>query len=561
MSDRVPALPSTSGIADPHVRGALDALFNAWRLRSGDVGSGTDKFLTRADLQSLVKDDSNLRNAVASAVADELFGEQPATGGVNSGVAGGLKERIDSVLGQLQNDILSSQLVQDLGTRIERLDGPNYLPGSVANLQDAVVQRFNDSLIATANTREELLTQNEARIKDINGIGVRVGNNEADIVKIKEVTSNINSVTLSIIDSAIAKYNSGQAVAGFASFGSAITNATAATLKQVDDKFTSFGNNIGSLQVATNAGTTSISSAVSQTLTLFNQVNNTTNGLQVRLSSAITDIGDLESQFTVKIDQNGAVSGFGLASTTRNAVPTSAFIVRADKFAIVSPNYAGGFDTTPEPATAPFVVTTTNTTLPDGKTLPPGVYLNKAVAKEIYSGYIEGSYIKATTLEAADVFTGSRYIDRVNRLQVPAVAITGTTGTINAVGDARTHFTNGWVLYGPNFYPSVPYKQRIRDTNSGVLLPTTITVSAITDSRLSLYMAYNGTTNYIPLAVTEDAQVDYGAAALTWSGEISCARTEYVTFYVRSTDFDGSIFNPAKPSLFRLNISVSVVNL
>jgi hypothetical protein len=49
-------------------------------------------------------------------------------------------------------------------------------------------------------------------------------------------------------------------------------------------------------------------------------------------------VGTLEGQYTVKIDLNGYVSGFGLASTASNASPTSDFIVRADTFSIVNPS-------------------------------------------------------------------------------------------------------------------------------------------------------------------------------------------------------------------------------
>jgi hypothetical protein len=46
----------------------------------------------------------------------------------------------------------------------------------------------------------------------------------------------------------------------------------------------------------------------------------------------------LESQYTVKIDNNGYVSGFGLASTLSNGAPSSSFMVRADTFSVVNPS-------------------------------------------------------------------------------------------------------------------------------------------------------------------------------------------------------------------------------
>jgi hypothetical protein len=49
--------------------------------------------------------------------------------------------------------------------------------------------------------------------------------------------------------------------------------------------------------------------------------------------------GSLGAQWTLKTDINGYISGFGFASTANNANPTSEFIIRADKFAVVMPGY------------------------------------------------------------------------------------------------------------------------------------------------------------------------------------------------------------------------------
>ena len=51
--------------------------------------------------------------------------------------------------------------------------------------------------------------------------------------------------------------------------------------------------------------------------------------------------GTLFGQYTVKVDLNGYVSGFGLASTANNAAPISEFAVLADRFIVVPPNTPG----------------------------------------------------------------------------------------------------------------------------------------------------------------------------------------------------------------------------
>ena len=57
--------------------------------------------------------------------------------------------------------------------------------------------------------------------------------------------------------------------------------------------------------------------------------------MEQKFTAQATDIGDLESQYTVKIDSNGHVAGFGLANTTTaSGSNTSEFYVNADRFAI-----------------------------------------------------------------------------------------------------------------------------------------------------------------------------------------------------------------------------------
>jgi hypothetical protein len=63
-------------------------------------------------------------------------------------------------------------------------------------------------------------------------------------------------------------------------------------------------------------------------------IQTTVNGHTSSISTQATSINGLNAQYTVKVDVNGYVAGYGLATTANNGVPTSEFIVRADKFAI-----------------------------------------------------------------------------------------------------------------------------------------------------------------------------------------------------------------------------------
>ena len=65
----------------------------------------------------------------------------------------------------------------------------------------------------------------------------------------------------------------------------------------------------------------------------------------------------LRGQYSLKINAGTkAVVGFGLAATEIDGVPESAFIIQADKFAIVSSAYTGGLNNTPDVLSVPFGV-------------------------------------------------------------------------------------------------------------------------------------------------------------------------------------------------------------
>ena len=105
------------------------------------------------------------------------------------------------------------------------------------------------------------------------------------------------------------------------------------------------------------------------------------------------ETGRLFAQYTVKIDQNGYVSGYGLASTANNSTPYSEFAVRADRFYIASPSGPG---ITP---TLPFIVQTTPTTI-GGVPVPVGTYINDAF---IRNGSISNAKIGLAVIDDAKI--------------------------------------------------------------------------------------------------------------------------------------------------------------
>jgi hypothetical protein len=128
-------------------------------------------------------------------------------------------------------------------------------------------------------------------------------------------------------------------------------------------------------KTATDSAISSATSTLVSTSTLNNYT--TTAALQANYYTKASGT-DLEGKYTVKVDLNGYVSGYGLASTANTAGASSTFAVRADSFYIASPSGPG------ISPTMPFIVRTTPVTI-NGVDVPVGVYMT--------DGYIQNGTI------------------------------------------------------------------------------------------------------------------------------------------------------------------------
>lgn len=114
---------------------------------------------------------------------------------------------------------------------------------------------------------------------------------------------------------------------------------------------------------------------------------NNTALIQQETAARATVDGQMMAKYTVKVDLNGHVSGFGLMSEANNGATVSSFIVRADKFAIGSPSTGNA---------VPFVVYTTPRNL-NGQVAPAGVYIE--------DGFIANGTITKAMIGLAQVDT------------------------------------------------------------------------------------------------------------------------------------------------------------
>lgn len=180
--------------------------------------------------------------------------------------------------------------------------------------------------------------------------------------------------------------------------------------------------------------------------TLQTTVGDHTTSIQTQAQS----IDGLFAQYTVKIDNNGYVSGYGLASSAPNGVPTSEFMVVADKFTIapVATNPAADDG-------SPFYHLTVPTVI-DGVTVPAGTYMKTAFiadasigSAKIADAAIDSAKIadaavtnaKISSLDASKITTGFLDANRIDTVKLVAKNI-----DINASGSGARLVINNNVI-------------------------------------------------------------------------------------------------------------------
>ena len=145
-------------------------------------------------------------------------------------------------------------------------------------------------------------------------------------------------------------------------------------------------------------------------------VQSTADGNKATVQAHSRSINGLEAQYTVKVDVNGKVAGYGLATTPKNGTPESKFIVNADRFGVGATGEADIF---------PFTVDTRqNRVGVNGELVVNG----KAIVDRLNAGDIHGDKITANTLNANRLTAGS-----VTAREMAAGSITAEKLAANAV--------------------------------------------------------------------------------------------------------------------------------
>ena len=297
---------------------------------------------------------------------------------------------------------------------------------------------------------------------------------------------------------------------------------------------------------------TDTDSAISTGISTFTT---TVNGDTLTLQQHHSSIDGIEGKYSVKIDNNGNIAGFGLISNANTGVPTSgtgsAFIVAADRFAISADYNVNASELGAVGTNYPFKVITTTTNVTDANgnqaydsngvamTIPAGVYIKDAF---IHNGQITSANIEHGTitdanigsLDAGKITSGQIQIDNQNNFAI----FQGKTQVINSETVGNFNSTaSGFFLGNVNGYGAFHIGNSssyvkfnggtgLFEATGAIIKDLSVTTLKIADDAVTVPDGVSGniTTTLGTTAVkVGELTVDYGDPAHTPSGVIVVA--------------------------------------
>lgn len=279
---------------------------------------------------------------------------------------------VDYLLEALNGAITESELAQSLADPISEIPAISTAVSAAQAAADSALSgvAINANGITTLTNTTDTLTTN------LTALSTTVGNNSSTIVNLQTTTAN-------------------QATA--------LTTLTT----RVDDS----ESDITNLQTTT-------ANQASDITTLTTSVGNNQTAIQTEADTRANETGELFAKYTVKVDTNGYVAGFGIASEPQvDNTPTFNFVVRSNSFAIVEPTAPNVTPTVP-PAT-PFIVRTTPTTI-GGVNVPAGVYITDAF---IQNGSISTAKIGHLAVDTAQIADGAIETVKIGDAQITTAKI------------------------------------------------------------------------------------------------------------------------------------------
>jgi hypothetical protein len=484
----------------------------------------------------------------------------------------------------IQGQVSESSLSQSLSSRIQRIEGDvnsvSSIQQTVASFKGIVDGKFTTLNASVGNVSAAITAETAARANadtalatDITNLQTTVAANTAAITTESAARTTADqaiSTSLSTLSATVATNTTNIATnaASITTNAAAITaeaearaNGDSALATSISTLSASVASNTSG--VSTNAAaiateSTARANADSALSTSISTLSATVDGFNTLISNEATARanadGTLFAQYTVKIDQNGFVSGYGLASETVNGKTTSDFQVRADRFAVVNPSVSL---TNVSSITRSNLVATLTTSSNHGLAVGDTITVRGVTNDTAWNS----SYTVASTPSSTQITfavpntlptTGTGTAMKVSKLLVPFVVDGGvvyiadaaiknasitdakiSTLTANKITAGNINATvgiNGGKIYGGQFYAG----GTVTVENDGSFTANNPTVKidggnvTVVAGSLRVSNSATGTpTDYTPFEVVND--VVYIKAAMIKDAAITLAKIDTAT--------------------------------
>lgn len=359
-----------------------------WRATVNDLGQAVKYGTTMGDLYA----DANITPNVeyfywlryVTNTEPPVYGPYNSTVGTSAIAGPDPAVLLDALTNQLTKDQLVQSLrdeitgygtqIGDLQAQVSELSGtPDYDPTHTYQLDEIV--KYNGGLYRALGTTTGNLPTDATywqKIGDYASLGDAVA---AHGVTLNDHEIRIGDTEDGITSEVAARQGLATAITGFA-------DPAGKTLAQL----------ASGLIYQEKTARVSAVSAVAQDVSILSS---TVGGHTTTIEQHTSSIDGIEGKITVKIDNNGFITGYGLISSANNGTPTSEFAIVADKFTIAP------VATSPAADGSPFFHLTVATTI-EGTLVPAGTYMKSAYLHKASIGTLQLKEGAVDTLRIAN---------------------------------------------------------------------------------------------------------------------------------------------------------------
>lgn len=316
------------------------------------------------------------------------------TGGIAQYIADGVADYIT------YNAIGNSLATTALGTRINQIDAIDARTQADALI---MLQEIVDRGIAITNEQTLRLEGEEQLAQDITTLSATM----------------VANIAAAVLVESSARATDYDATAMVMSLLTA----------QLNDPVTGLPKTRADILTESTARVTENTALASSVTTLQTTIGSHTTAIE----TAQTVVAGINAKYTVKIDANGYVSGYGLASETNTVTGAalSSFAIRADTFSIGAPAVPASAGQVAVAASKvyPFTVLTTKSE-PDinGKVIQPGVYMDSAFITNIAANQVDTRGLTIKDAAGNVLFGSGTGLDFANVTGISRPAPNATVG-------------------------------------------------------------------------------------------------------------------------------------